>query len=79
MLPTNTLGIVGDIVLGCSILHTLLPPWESFDGFPRFQPYYKVFIYIIGYIALNARSTVHTSISTKNTKGVNGKQHEDGK
>lgn len=33
--------------------------------------YYKLFIYIIGYVALNARSTVWKFISVKNPVGPN--------
>lgn len=75
-LPESAMGIITLVVFICSILHSLLPPWDSFDGFPRFQPYYKVFIYIVGYVALNGRSTVHPSISAKNNGNGNGK---DGK
>ena len=53
-----------EIVTGASILHTLLPPWDAFDDFPTAQKYYKLFIYIVGYAALNGRSTLYQSIST---------------
>lgn len=49
----------------CSLLHSLLPPWEFLDDFPRAQKFYKVFIYVIGYVGINARSTVYQSISEK--------------
>ena len=64
------------VVTACSLLHTLLPPWEAFSDFPRVQKYYKLAVYIIGYIALNGRSTVYKSLSTsdgtKASKAANG-------
>jgi len=51
------------VVFICSVLHSVLPPWDFLNEFPRAQKYYKLAIYIIGYIALNARSTVYQSIS----------------
>jgi hypothetical protein len=56
----------------CSILHTILPPWEFLNDFPRAQKVYKVLIYLVGYIALNARSAVYKTISIQNPDGVNG-------
>lgn len=50
----------------CSVLHTVLPPWEAFNDFPTLQKYYKLLLYVIGYAALNGRSTVWQSVSTKN-------------
>ena len=60
----------------CSILHTVLPPWEAFEEFPSLQKYYKLFVYLVGYAALNGRSTIYPSLSTANgtktSKIVNG-------
>jgi len=57
---------VTEVVTCCSLAHTLLPPWEAFNDFPTVQKYYKLLIYFIGYAALNGRSTVYGSVSTKN-------------
>jgi hypothetical protein len=54
-----------EIVTGASVLHTLLPPWEAFNDYPAIQKPYKVIVYIIGYAALNGRSTVYPSLSTQ--------------
>ena len=54
-----------EVVAGASLLHTLLPPWEVLNDFPRAQRYYKLFVYSVGYVALNGRSTVYSSVSTK--------------
>lgn len=59
------------VVTACSILHTFLPPWDFLNDFPRAQKYYKLAVYIVGYIAFNARSTVYKSISV--TQPTNGK------
>ena len=48
----------------CSFLHATLPPFEFLQDYPRAMAAYKIFIYVIGYVALNARSTLYKSIST---------------
>lgn len=58
--------VVAAVVFACSLLHTLLPPWDGYGDFPRFQKVYKATVYTIGYIALNARSTFHPSLGTDN-------------
>ena len=63
------IDVILRIVAVCSILHNILPPWEMFADFPFLQKWYKLFVYIIGYIALNARSTLYQGISA--TKGNN--------
>lgn len=67
----------------CSILHTILPPWEVFTEWPTFQKYYKLLVYIIGYAALNGRSTLWQSLSTANgsktSKAANGVTQNGGK
>jgi hypothetical protein len=64
------------VVATSSLLHTILPPWEAFNDFPRLQKYYKLFIYFVGYAALNGRSTVWSTLSTadgsKTSKAANG-------
>jgi hypothetical protein len=65
-------------VLICSILHTLLPPWENFEEWPVLQRYYKLFVFLVGYIALNARSTIYShkiSLEKQVSDGV--KYHVD--
>lgn len=65
--------IAFDVVVGCSIVHTALPPWDAdaIKQFPTFQKYYRLLIYLVGYIAINFRSTVYSSISTQKVGGVN--------
>ena len=71
--------IVLTVVVVSSVLHTVLPPWdaEPFQAFPGFIKYYKVFVYLTGYVALNARSTVYRSISTEQAGGVNERKGPD--
>jgi len=59
------------IIALCSVLHTILPPWDMLDDFPTAQKYYKLFIYVVGYVALNGRSTAWKSISVNNPNGPN--------
>lgn len=71
-------GAYSSLVTICSFLHTTLPPYEFLADYPRGQSAYKVSLYVIGYVALNARSTLYQSLSTKDgTKlseaAVNGK------
>lgn len=67
----HIIDILTSVVAICSLLHTLLPPWDFLNDFPRAQKYYKLLIYIIGYLALNGRSTVYGSISVSNPAGPN--------
>jgi len=57
-------SVVSSTVTICSFLHTVMPPWEAFNDFPAVQKYYKLLVYIVGYIALNGRSTLYPSLST---------------
>lgn len=65
-MTTDLVKLATEVVTGASVLHTVLPPWEAFSDFPTGQKYYKLFVYIIGYVALNGRSTVYPSLSTQN-------------
>jgi hypothetical protein len=57
-------SIYTSVVTVCSFLHTTLPPFEFLNDYPKAQAAYKVALYVIGYVALNARSTLYQSIST---------------
>lgn len=67
--------IAFDVVVACSVLHTFLPPWdaEALKPFPTLQKYYRLLIYVVGYVGINARSTVYPIISINNPNGVNNK------
>ena len=58
--------IAFDVVISCSVLHTFLPPYDAdaISQFPTFQKYYRLLIYLVGYIGINARSLVWKQIST---------------
>lgn len=62
-MPTQhqMVDIATGTVVVCSLLHSFLPPYDFLADFPRAQRYYKAFIYTVGYIGLNARSTVWRS------------------
>ena len=70
MVPHWFLDDAAAVIVICSILHTFLPPWDFLNDFPRAQKYYKLVVYVIGYVAGNARSTVYKSISTKEGSSV---------
>lgn len=54
---------LGELVLVSSILSMLLPPVEWFDGWPKFQKFYALFVKIVHkYAALNARSMAMSKI-----------------
>lgn len=59
--------IYTNVVTISSHLHSLLPPWDNaaIAAFPNLQKYYRLFIYILGYMAAGYRSTVYRSISTQ--------------
>jgi hypothetical protein len=59
------------IIVISTFLHTFLPPWDFLNDFPTLQKYYKLLIYIVGYTAGNARSTVWQKISVNNPAGPN--------
>ena len=50
--------VVSNLISICSMLHILLPPYETFNDYPRMQKYYKLIVLIIGNIALNKRGDV---------------------
>jgi hypothetical protein len=70
-MPHWVFDYISGSVLVCSVLHTLLPPWDFLNDFPKAQKYYKLFVYVVGYIAINARSTAWRSISVTNPQGPN--------
>jgi hypothetical protein len=67
----QVLDIGARVVVAASVIHSCLPPWEFLNDFPRAQKFYKAFIYLVGFIAINGRSTVYQSISISKTNGVN--------
>jgi hypothetical protein len=67
----HIIDVVTRIVFFASVGHSCLPPWEFLNDFPRTQKVYKVLVYIIGFIAINGRSTVYHSISVAEPEGVN--------
>lgn len=55
MTENYAIHLVLNVVVVASVVHVLLPPYEVFAKFPRFQKYYQVAVEIIAYLALNAR------------------------
>jgi len=61
----DAVQIAEHVIVGASILHNFLPPWDFLNDYPQAQKAYKLVIYVVGYVALNARSTLYPSLSTK--------------
>lgn len=57
---------VAGMVLICSLLYSVLPPYDGYGDFPRFQKFYKAFIFTIGHMGANARSSLYPSIPASN-------------
>lgn len=55
MTETTAIHIILRIIVIASVVHIFLPPYDVFNDFPKFQKYYKLFVSVVGYIALNAR------------------------
>jgi hypothetical protein len=67
------LRIIAEVSFCASIVHTILPPWDwiSPDDNPRLHKLYKIFVYVVGYVAMNARTTAFKELSINNPDGVN--------
>jgi hypothetical protein len=65
-MPFKVISIISMVSLGASIANSLLPPWETYSDFPRFQKYYKAFLLTLTIVAANLRTLVHPSLSTGN-------------
>jgi hypothetical protein len=77
MMTVHELKDIGlAIIVTSSALHTLLPPWdweaEFLVDFPRARAgivrvvhnrWYKLIVYLVGFVAINARSTLWRSIA----------------
>lgn len=64
----DLISLVEHIVVVSSLLHLVLPPYETFDEFPRFKKYYRLVVLIIGNIALNKRQAL-VGLYKKNGQG----------
>lgn len=49
---------------GLSLLYSVLPTVETFNGMPRFQKWYGLFLSIIKQVGSNLRSVIYPSIQT---------------
>lgn len=68
---TSWVSIGEHVIVICSLLHMLLPPYETFDEFPTFKKWYKLVVLIVGNIALNKREAV-VGIYSKSKPGNGG-------
>jgi len=47
-----------------SLTYSILPKVETFQGMPRFQKYYGIFLNVLKQVGLNLRAVVHPEIGT---------------
>jgi hypothetical protein len=58
------------LIVVCSFLHSALPPQSTFDDYPRIQKAYKVFVVLVGFVAVNWRGSVDKVNASTTTKGT---------
>jgi len=59
LLTHHLYDVIAGVVFICSILGTILPPFEVFNFAPRFQLAYRIFLaFVAQFGALNLRGTV---------------------
>jgi hypothetical protein len=67
----HVIDVITRVVFIASIAHSVMPPWDFLSDFPTAQKLYKILVYLVGFIAINGRSTVYHSISIATPDGVN--------
>lgn len=45
-------------IAAASLLYTILPPWEQFGNWPKFQSGYQFFLIFLKALAINGRSAM---------------------
>lgn len=61
---TQVLLYAGTASSAISLAYSILPKVETFQGLPRFQKYYGIFLNVLKQVGLNLRNVVHPEIST---------------
>ncbi len=59
-------------VVVSSILYSILPPFEKFNEYPRFQSGYKFFLIFLQAIAINGRGSLMKYYSSYKNGGQSG-------
>jgi hypothetical protein len=67
----HVIDVITRVVFIASVAHSVMPPWDFLSDFPTAQKLYKILVYLVGFIAINGRSTVYHSISIATPDGVN--------
>lgn len=75
-METQIIHVALRVIVVASIVHVFLPSYETFDGFPRFQKYYKLFVAIVAWIALNARGQMMKLYGVDTGKASQGQNDE---
>jgi hypothetical protein len=58
MTAHEVFDIVSYTVAGASVLYTVLPPWEQFSQWPRFQSAYQFLLIFLKAVAINGRTAM---------------------
>jgi hypothetical protein len=70
MLVQKAWDYFSSFVTICSVLYALLPPWEQFTMYPRFQSAYRfAMIFLVRFGSLNLRSTFNPAIAATSNAG----------
>jgi hypothetical protein len=65
-------------VAGASVLYTVLPPWEQFGQWPKFQSAYQFILIFLKAVAINGRTAMSNVYgnpinATRNAGGTDSK------
>ncbi len=70
--------IIAGVVLVCSLIGSILPPYEVFSFAPRFQVVYRILVVFVGTVgALNLRSITMKLYPSYQKVVTNGKTTSD--
>lgn len=61
---TQLVLYAGTASTAISIVYSVLPKVETFNGMPRFQKYYGIFLNVLKQVGGNLRNLIHPEINT---------------
>jgi hypothetical protein len=64
MTVTQLVLYAGTTSTALSIIYSILPTVETFNGMPRFQKYYGIFLSVLKQLGGNLRNAVYPAIKT---------------
>lgn len=79
LLSHHTFDVLAGVVITCSILSAMLPPYEVFAFSPRFQGVYRIMLVFVSTIgALNLRSLTMKLYPSYKNGGQNAQSSTSG-